>query len=488
MVTVLALLFVIDLFALQAHQDVEQAVAELRRSEAALAALRPLPQAVNTMRSGMRDYILTGNKAFLADYREASERFAEQARQALALVGDNEEQRQRLELAVELTGKWLANHLSPLVVRRLAAEGNLWTITRTIQIMRAGAGEAEFDRIRFILEQASQAQALQLTQVDVALGSNLEKVTDWMLARAVALILALSILVVIFTRMLNRLSGVRSVLAGQVRSREAAERAVRSNEAVLQSMNDAAPMGMFVTDEAGACTYANVAFERISGLIGSAIRGDGWQNALHPDDRDRVVAAWRSAIADRSPFASEHRFLHRKGRVVWVAMTATTMIEGKQPIGLVCMVQDLTALRDATDNLRRSHERLQIALGSSKLGLLDWHLPSGEVVLDGHWGLILGERNEQTTTTARRLSELIHADDREDLRQQLIGVLKGKSASLEARFRARTSDGQWKTLTCHGRVTERDNLGRAIQFAGTFSESVAPSNQFPQQLVPAIKT
>lgn len=476
MVTVLALLFAIDLFALQAHRDLEQAVAELRRNENALASLRPLAEAVSTMRSGMRDYILTGNKAFLADYREASERFPGQARHALTLIGDNDEQLRRIELVVELTANWLANHLSPLVVRRLAAEGNLWTITRTLQIMRAGAGEAEADRIRFTLEQALQAQALQLTHAEAALRGKLEKVTDWMLARAIALILALAILAVIFARMLNRLSGVRTVLAGQVRSREAAERAVRSNEAVLQSMNDAAPMGMFVTDEAGACTYANVAFERISGLIGSAIRGDGWQNALHPDDRDRVVAAWRTAIAERSPFASEHRFLHRKGRVVWVAMTATTMLEGKQPIGLVCMVQDLTALRDATDNLRRSHERLEIALASSKLGLIDWHLPSGEVVLDGQWGLILGERNEQTTTTARRLSELIHADDREDLRQQLIGVLKGKSAALEARFRARTSDGQWKTLVCHGRVTERDNLGRAVQFAGTFSESVMPNH------------
>lgn len=474
MVTVLALLFAFDLFALQAQQDVDKAFEDMRRNEAALAALRPLAQAVDTMRSGMRDYVLTGNKVFLADYREASERFPEQARQALALIGDDDEQRKRIELVVELTSGWLANHLSPLVVRRLAAEGNLWTITRTVQAMRAGAGEAEADRIRFTLEQALQAQALQLSRAEATLRGKLEKVADWMLARAVALVLALAILAVIFARMLNRLSGVRSVLAGQVRSREAAERAVRSNEAVLQSINDSAPMGMFVTDEAGACTYANLAFERISGLIGPALRGDGWQNALHPDDRDRVVAAWRAALVQRSPFSSEHRFLHRKGRVVWVAMSASAMIEGQQAIGLVCMVQDLTALREATDNLRRSQERLRIALDSSKLGLIDWHLPSGEVVLDGQWGRILGERNEQTTTTARRLSELIHADDREDLRQQLIGVLKGRSATLEVQFRARAADGQWKTLVCHGRVTERDRLGRAIQLAATFAEAVTP--------------
>lgn len=475
MVSVLALLFAFDLFALQAQQDVDKAFEDLSRNEAALAALRPLAQAVETMRSGMRDYVLTGNKVFLADYREASERFPEQAREALALIGNDEEQRSRIELVAELTANWLANHLSPLVVRRLAAEGNLWTITRTVQVMRAGAGEAEGDRIRFTLEQALQAQALQVAQADATLRGKLEKATDWMLARAVALVLALAILAVTFARMLNRLSGVRSVLAGQVRSREAAERAVRSNEAVLQSINDTAPMGMFVTDEAGACTYANMAFERISGLVGPAVHGDGWQNALHPDDREHVVAAWRTAVANRSPFSSEHRFLHRRGRVVWVAMTASTMTEDRQVVGLVCMVQDQTSLRETTENLRRSQERLRIALDSSKLGLIDWHLPSGEVVLDGQWGQFLGERNEQTTTTARRLSELIHADDREPLRQQLIDVLKGKSAALEARFRARTVDGQWKALVCHGRVTKRDSLGRAIQLAATFAESGAPA-------------
>src|SRR5687767_135087 len=43
-----------------------------------------------------------------------------------------------------------------------------------------------------------------------------------------------------------------------------------------------------------------------------------WENLLHPDDRERVLAADARADATGEPFRVEYRWVHRDGRVVWI--------------------------------------------------------------------------------------------------------------------------------------------------------------------------
>jgi len=118
---VLGVLFAIDLYALAAYRQLEQAADELRTRSEMLEALKPLPEIVLQMQSGMRGYLLTGDEAFLARYRAASESFPAAVAHALALVGDDRAQRARLEEAARLTQEWLATYLSPLVVKRSAS-------------------------------------------------------------------------------------------------------------------------------------------------------------------------------------------------------------------------------------------------------------------------------------------------------------------------------------------------------------------------------
>ena len=45
---------------------------------------------------------------------------------------------------------------------------------------------------------------------------------------------------------------------------------------------------------------------------------DRWDERVHPDDRERVVAACDRAIATGEPFRVQYRGLHRSGAVVWI--------------------------------------------------------------------------------------------------------------------------------------------------------------------------
>jgi PAS domain S-box-containing protein len=77
-----------------------------------------------------------------------------------------------------------------------------------------------------------------------------------------------------------------------------------------QAIWDLSPVGLFVTDRAGACLFTNARFRVIADVADGSAIGRGWAATLHPDDRDRLVEAWDAAAGARVPFLDEARFVH----------------------------------------------------------------------------------------------------------------------------------------------------------------------------------
>jgi PAS domain S-box-containing protein len=458
---VLGALFALDLFIAGIVSEHNDATLRMDAELGALSAVAALPPLVLNMQSGMRGYLLTGNKNELHQYRAASERFPRMIGDALALtVADDV--RTELAAASTLAGRWVETRLSPLVVKRNAGEGSSRSMAQILRTVRAAHGDPFAQRVLAKLDAAARLQETRVAAATTALQSHSGRISYWMRIRAIALLLSVAALALLLGRAVARLTR-------QTTSRETAEKTARESSAALQAMNDASPLGMFLTDGAGSCRHANGAMVRITGLSESAIAGTGWMAALHPDDRDHVQSGWARAMADASPFVSEHRFLHRDGNVVWAVMKTAAVRDGGDPIGHVCSVENVTDRRNVEDALRRSEERLHLALEGSHLALFDWHLPSGEIVLSAQWQAFSGNRAGPPETTARRLADELHPQDREPLRQSVIAALKGQTPGLLAEFRIRQASGNWKRLRVQARVTARDAVGRAVQLTGTLA-------------------
>lgn len=464
---VLGALVALDLCALGAARHFDEAVGRYAAESRTRALLAELPATVLDMEAGMRGYLLTGERAELSRYRTASARLPGAINAAIERTGDDE-LRARLKELRELSERWLGTRLSPLVVKRDAGQGSTESMREIVQNLRGAHGDPLAVRIREGLSAAVALQDLRLADARIGIEAASDEVAGWMRVRVVALVILVAALALLLGRVLLRLTG-------QISSRENAERSARESSAALQGMNDAAPLGMFTTDAGGTLREANAAFARMTGLADAALIDPGWLSVLHPDDRERVHAAWKQAIADAKPFASEHRFLHRNGDVVWVALKTGRIMDGDRLIGHAGMAENVTERRNAEEALRRSEERLQLALEAAGLVAFDWHLPSGQIMLGRQWHALVGGEMEDGTTTARRFAEWLHPEDREALREALIGSFKGRTRGFQSQFRVRAPNGQWKRLRAYGRVTERDALGRAVQLTGTFSAASQPS-------------
>lgn len=158
---------------------------------------------------------------------------------------------------------------------------------------------------------------------------------------------------------------------GYAIDRKAARDALRNSEARFRAMSDASPLGIFVSDAEGRCVYTNAAYQKISGLAFAQALGTNWSRAIHPEDRQRVIAEWCEAVRGRAPFLTEARFVREDESVVWARINGAAMRGGMELHGHVQTVEDITArkstelvLRAAEEALFEEKERAQVTLNS----------------------------------------------------------------------------------------------------------------------------
>ena len=142
--------------------------------------------------------------------------------------------------------------------------------------------------------------------------------------------------------------------------------ALKNAERQLRTVMESSPLGIYITDASGRCSYTNPAWQQIAGLSFDASLGDGWSATLHPDDRERVHAEWSAAASREVNFSSEYRFLRPDGTVVWTRVNAADMREAGRVVGYVGMVEDISGkhamdfvLAQNAEELVRSNNELE---------------------------------------------------------------------------------------------------------------------------------
>lgn len=87
--------------------------------------------------------------------------------------------------------------------------------------------------------------------------------------------------------------------------RKIAEAAVAASEKRYHTLTEISPVGIFHTDATGFTTYVNPYWTFISGMQADKALGNGWFDAVHPDDREALLKSWEKATGKQVISVSE---------------------------------------------------------------------------------------------------------------------------------------------------------------------------------------
>src|SRR6516165_2157431 len=85
------------------------------------------------------------------------------------------------------------------------------------------------------------------------------------------------------------------------------EEALRSSERNLTAIINTIPTAAWTTRPDGYCDFLNQVWLDYAGMTAEQAQGWGWAEAIHPDDRTKLVEEWQSCLASGTPVDTEAR-------------------------------------------------------------------------------------------------------------------------------------------------------------------------------------
>jgi PAS domain S-box-containing protein len=119
---------------------------------------------------------------------------------------------------------------------------------------------------------------------------------------------------------------------------------------------DTSPVLVWLADAEGRRTWFNKVWQDFTGRPIEQLSGDGWIADVHPDDVERYLVDYRTAIASGQPFSLEYRLRHRHGSYRWILARGRPLFEGPAGTfsGFIGGCVDITEIKD----LQRQKESL----------------------------------------------------------------------------------------------------------------------------------
>ncbi|MDY3553519.1 PAS domain S-box protein [Gemmata sp. JC717] len=179
---------------------------------------------------------------------------------------------------------------------------------------------------------------------------------------------------------------------------------------------------------------------------------EAWVARVHPDDRAGAVAALEAARDARAVYRHEFRSAHPDGSVRWLSARGRFFHdEAGAAVRMLGVMRDVTEQRVTEDALRRSEERLRLALSAARMGTWTWDVAADAHRRDASLNALLGLPAADTVSPFAEFLAHIHPDDREAVRAAFDqSVRHGRPLNVE--FRVVRPDGAVRWLRDRGDV------------------------------------
>ena len=266
-----------------------------------------------------------------------------------------------------------------------------------------------------------------------------------------------------------------------ITERKQAEDRLRESEERFRLLVNHAPVGIFQTDREGQCLFVNPRWIEIAGLSQEEASGEGWSNALHPEDKEQVFTEWYDTAAQGQEFSMEYRFSTPSGKVSWVLGNAIAIRnQTGQITGYLGTVTDITERKRVEEKLHWTQTSLQEAQRIAKMGNWSRNLTTNERWWsEGFYRIINLNPDDGMPDVENLINLTVHPEDRDRIYQMVMDCIeRGIPYETEVRF-LRPDNSVGYLFVC-GRV-ERDSQGNLCRYYGV-AQDISESKQVELEL------
>ena len=222
----------------------------------------------------------------------------------------------------------------------------------------------------------------------------------------------------------------------------------------------------WLADKDGWLYWYNDRWYNYTGTTLNEMEGWGWEKVHHPDHLERVRAFAEEAWKKEEPWELTFPLRRKDGEWRWFL---TRVIPLKNPRGeVVRWLGTNTDIHDQKimeENLRKTQERLKLAVDYAHIGFYDWDLINNQLICSDKMKLDWGGPENIRLETIEDAFKLIHPEDSARVNQHIQEtILHNRPYDIE--YRVQRPDGKVIWVEVHGMITKND-VGTPVRFFGT---------------------
>jgi PAS domain S-box len=237
---------------------------------------------------------------------------------------------------------------------------------------------------------------------------------------------------------------------------------------LLTSALEHAGVGVAVLDSDGRIVIANAALCEMLGYTKDDLLRLAERAVTHPDDVSADAALFLDLLSGkRTRYTIDKRYLHKSGAVVWGRATVTLLRESAEDF-VIAIVEDITekrSIEQASEEVRRAHERYALVARVTNDVIWDWDAEHGTIVWNDALRAMFGYEPDQIDNRLQWWDSHLHPDDRERVVAGINSIIDKGGSSWSDEYRFERADGTFTEVLDRGYIARADD-GAPIRMIG----------------------
>lgn len=225
------------------------------------------------------------------------------------------------------------------------------------------------------------------------------------------------------------------------------EKKVERRTELLEQSQEMVHLGSWILDlRSNKLTWSDEVY-RIFGLQPQEfeVTHEAFLDAIHPDDHDKVKAAYTNSIKEgKAGYETEHRLLNKKtGEIKYVFEKCQhERDDSGNIIRSLGSVQDISERKKAEEIIKQSELRLNTAQRIAKIGNWEMDIATGNITWSDQMYILYQCDPATFKTNTESLRNLVHPDYRKAFSKQIANIISGKRGT-PLDFRIATNENKW---------------------------------------------